>query len=142
MAVGITVDGLEQLVRGLEAAPRIIVEEMDDALSTILGDVTRDLASYPPPPPQSTYVRTGDLGRGWTEANERLVARANGSVSLRLTNNVEYASLVQGPDQTAVHQGTGWRTAEEVMASREPDILRTGLQAYARAADRIAKGET
>lgn len=65
------------------------------------------------PPPNSDYVRTGNLGRSWT------AHKTPQGVTVR--NDVRYASYVQGPQgksgrsggQTAVMAGKGWMSITE-----------------------------
>lgn len=97
-------------------------------VKTILTHITNeylsrmqiDLNHYPPPPPGSTYKRTGALGRGWLHRTEG----AQGVV--RLENAVPYATYVQGPRQAWMHVGR-WATVEEVWA-RYHDAMTTDLR--------------
>jgi hypothetical protein len=64
------------------------------------------IAPYPPPPPQSRYQRTNNLGRGW--------AIRGIPYGAELENRVFYSRPVQGtPGQTGQHRATGWVSEEQ-----------------------------
>lgn len=80
---------------------------------------------YPPKPPGSTYVRTGDYGRGWKPGFQR----DGGDLVATVTNDdVDYASLVGSPDQTSQHASTGWPRIDEVAEGERLNVGAT-LQA-------------
>jgi len=73
--------------------------------------VQAEMADYPSPPPQSTYRRTGTLGRRWTTDVERIGDTVRGKVG----NVTEYAPFVQAEKfQAAIHRGR-WQTDERVL---------------------------
>lgn len=78
------------------------------------------MSVYPPERPGSTYVRTGDLGRGW-----RVVASAE---RIRVRNDtVPYAVFVQGSYRRWFHKETGWKTPREVWNERG-EVIRTAIR--------------
>ncbi len=77
--------------------------------------VKAELVKYPPPIPSSSYVRTGDLGRGWQITGPNM--SPSGLVT-RVNNSVEYVGWVYGDEagegQAAVHEGR-WPLIAEVV---------------------------
>ncbi len=68
---------------------------------------------YPPPPANSTYVRTYVLANGWT-------ASTYNQLGVRIENRTEYAGYVVGrADQTGqarIHSGRWWLFAQRIIA--------------------------
>lgn len=88
------------------------------SLDLLLARVTQ----YPPPPPNSTYVRGGpgsqNLGQKWTVQVERFSDGVEGIIG----NNVTYGPYVQSRDMQAwMHQGR-WDTIEDI-AEDELDMI-------------------
>ena len=87
------------------------------------------IAKYPPKPPQSTYRRTGRLGRSWKTqvyAKKALVG-----------TSIKYAPYVQvSATQASFHKRTGWVTIEQVAKAIEPKAR----QIIAQAIDKITRG--
>lgn len=93
-----------------------------------LEEMQGELAEYPAPPPGSTYVRTGTLGRLWV---------INGSqwTGLRwyLRNATPYVRLVEDKDeQRDVHRRTGWPTWQSVVARHEGPLAAEAEEALAK----------
>ena len=112
----ITIEGLEKLARKL-GNPRIKANCLT-AMKKATMLIHHQVAAYPPVPPFSRYVRTGMLGRGWgtkswTESND---------VKGEVRNNVEYAPLVQGPEQKLFHKTTGWKRLDATAETQMPEI--------------------
>lgn len=84
---------------------------------------------YPPPPPASTYVRTGDLGRRWTTNT-----RAFGETIVTSTANVtRYARYVQAEGQQArVHRGR-WQT-DELALTHQRGVIEGNISSALRSA--------
>ena len=83
--------------------------------------IVKELKEYPPPPLGSTYVRTGNLGRGWT-----ITSRSNGYT---LRNPVSYTKYVHGNayglEQAWMHAGR-WRLLRDEVeeeAAKLPDEI-------------------
>jgi len=88
-------------------------------LEGVGAQLNTDLATYPPPPPDSTYRRTGTLGRAWTHEETASLL----SVQTALGNVTPYARFVQDEDyQADVHQGR-WQTTADVLERREQWII-------------------
>lgn len=114
----ITASQLDDFIRDFPAEAMKAAEIAMKAAVTVLHE---SLPGYPPPPEGSTYVRTGTLGRGWTESVE--VTRPWEVVG-SLGTNVPYAPWVVGPDfpgeeiqgrtmyQAKVHVDRWWQLNE------------------------------
>jgi len=84
------------------------------AVNEIGATFATDLAKYPPPPENSTYRRTGNLGRSWTHVQKVDLFGFRSTIG----NVREYAPLVQDRDRQAnVHQGR-WQTIQDVQEDR------------------------
>lgn len=91
-------------------------ERSYNKLADVLLD---DVRSYPPPPPNSQYVRTFALRNGWTLG----ILKVGGGFAIELFNKVPYAKYVVGSlaqaleaassFQAMVHQGR-WRLVSEI----------------------------
>lgn len=83
-----------------------------------------DLRTYPSPPASSTYRRTGTLRAGWVANVE--------TAGIQVSNTTPYAKWVQDErSQTAVHQRTGWPTAQATArktADKIVDDLAEGIR--------------
>ena len=121
MPTGITVKGLDELLAKMRAFPdklnAAIKSKMDDALLVLWENVP----AYPPEPEDSSYTRTGTLGRtlGSSEGGGKGGAYPDiyevhplGSASGyegRFGTNLDYApSVVDPEEQAAVHRGRWW----------------------------------
>jgi hypothetical protein len=132
--LSISITGVDRLVRnlGLATAQAVLTPPTERA-TTRLKD---DLKEYPPPPPGSGYVRTGDLGRGWKSRRPRatatgLTGEVYNAVRSRRTRK-PYAMFVQkAGEQAAIHRGR-WQTDADVVAANRRDIE----QDFARAIDK------
>lgn len=85
---------------------------------------------YPPPKPNSSYIRTGDLGRGWSRTNVR--ETSNGLI-VTVHNEMYYSVRVhgdeQGMGQWEMHEDTGWPLVAEVLREDYRDRLRRVIRA-------------
>lgn len=61
------------------------------------------------------------LGRKWT-------VQADGDKRVVVGNNASYGPLVQGPQQTAYHQQTGWQTTDDVVAAEAGVVTEIVMQ--------------
>lgn len=74
---------------------------------------------YPPPPPNSSYIRTGNLGRSW-KRRTILNSRTLGKV---FSDHPDYNKFVQGGStQAGIHRGR-WQTDDSVASESENEIL-------------------
>lgn len=111
LATKVTIQGdqefyttLTELVKPANMAP---------AMERAGARLRTELAKYPPPPKNSTYRRTGKLGRSWTHrVNINLL-----TTTALLGNNTPYAPDVQGEGtQVPIHQGR-WQTDLQVLTA-------------------------
>lgn len=112
---------------------------LHDPMEAGLALLHDDMARYPAPPSGSTYRRTGDYGRAFTE---RIVPQGNGlygelgnAVRSRRTGRGYGPYVGDEHRQAKVHQGR-WRTDLEAMQRNEPQIRSYFDQALQRVADR------
>jgi hypothetical protein len=94
-------------------------------------------ADYPPQPPNSSYRRTGTLGRLWTAATPTVTVRGH-VLDARIENATPYGPQVQDPDaQRPVHRGR-WQTTEDVVAQHMDEVEHLTAQAGVEIVERIA----
>ncbi len=120
MKTSVTITGVDTILRDLDA---IRVEALRAEVAAVLREVAADAGDYSKAPerPGQRYVRSGDLGRGWTDAVPVVDVRGD-AIDGRLENDVSYAPWVQGAeDQTAVFAGR-WRTDDQVADAWEDRI--------------------
>ena len=113
----IEIKGLDKLFKKLDAVQAIQVLEKPMARS--LFRLMRPMQSYPAPPPDSTYTRTGTYGRRW---RTKVTSSANGVVG-KVGNNVAYAPYVGSRMfQANVHRGR-WTTDADAVQQNEAAIV-------------------
>lgn len=110
-----TITGVDAVLRDLAG---IRLDAIKGDVTDILDDIALDAAHYPPELPGQRYIRTGDLGRGWTDSVPLMQGDATSLLAV-LTNSVSYGPEVMGAeDQRAIFVGR-WRTTEQIMAAWE-----------------------
>lgn len=108
-----SITGAEDIQRTLDG---IRLDAISGDVSALLDEIAADAAHYPPA--IGTYVRTGDLGRGWTDSTPLMQSDAASLLAV-LTNSVPYGPFVQGTeDQASVHAGR-WRTTDQIVDAWE-----------------------
>lgn len=140
--------GFEQFQRDLEALQKALDREFPDgAMDSLSNAAHRGLlllatyaAEYPPAPSNSSYIRTGTLGRLWATATPR-VTMSGHVLDARIRNATPYGPLVQQRgQQRRVHRGR-WQTTDDVMEQHlnevEPLIARAGGEIVARIASAV-----
>lgn len=121
--ITIEVRGLEKALRMLEKGQRGVERALRDAVNRTLLLLQDRIAMYPPPPPNSTYRRTGTLGRRWMTARPHIFVKKRMLEGV-IGNNTRYAPYVQARDtQARVHRGR-WRTIEDVIEQSRDDAQR------------------
>ena len=119
-----TVD-VSEAVRKLD--PKNIEHALEQGIADVAGTLQSDMQQYPPPPPASTYMRTGKLGRSWTR---KITKNPTGAIIG--SQGVGYARYVQDHDyQAAIHRGR-WQTTEMIARKRLHDIKASIERALAR----------
>lgn len=117
-----TWEGVEELRKLIEELPLLALEAAEPAMVDAVMFLYGHLPEYPPEPPNSSYVRTGTLGRRFTTD----VIPEFSSVSGELGTNLNYAPWVVGDDfpgseingvtkyQAKVHQGRWWQFGDVI----------------------------
>ena len=123
MRITITVNNLDRVTRKIDGLARM---DYLKGVASAGADVLRaDLRKYPPPPPDSTYRRTGTLGKSWTKKVSGGPAGWLAGVGSRLG----YAPYVQDEARQAkVHQGR-WQTVQSVAKDRRDEVVRFVVRA-------------
>jgi hypothetical protein len=85
------------------------------ALRLYALDAQSEISTYPQS--ESSYVRTGELGRFWTQK----VQQRGPDLVARIGNKKRYAARVQGSQQEELFRGFGW-----------PNIVDTNRKVWAR----------
>jgi hypothetical protein len=117
----VTYRGIDEIIRGFGVLPREVAVTVRRALDPVWRDMKGALASYPAERPGQRYKRTGNLGRGWTEARPAYVVKADGGIDARITNPVSYTDQVQGDAQMIWFKGR-WTLASTIVTEFEGDI--------------------
>jgi hypothetical protein len=121
----ITIQGIAALEQKLAAA--VASGTLQRAMVRALARVQATLQRYPAPPANSSYVRTGDLGRSWVSSTpifsgSTLMGTVDNAVRGRRSGQ-PYAQWVQGQEtQAAIHAGQ-WITDAEALQQNAPAIL-------------------
>lgn len=142
ITLSIAITGADALTDRLRRAPDIADDALRAELEPFAGDLADLLADYPPEPTNSTYQRTGRLGRGWKVAGQQAKADGSGgNLEIRLFNGaVDYDTWVQhAPDQAAVHQGR-WMTDREIADLGRDSLPGVGQRVARRIRDGITGG--
>jgi len=112
----------------LEGAPRAKrkLNDLDDISDILRKPMDRALfrlaekmSVYPPPPPGSTYRRTGTYGRRWTTASREIRTATATRIEGRIGNNTVYGPVVGSKQfQAKIHKDR-WGTDESVAEKEE-----------------------
>jgi hypothetical protein len=122
--VAIQIQGVQQLVQRLGRAAAF--QTLTAPMLRATARLQRRLATYPSPPPASTYKRTGNLGRSWTSRISTSANQLEGSVgnAVRGPRGRAYGPFVQGArTQASIHRGR-WITDEQALDQERPSIER------------------
>ena len=123
---GITIDVSEALKK---LDPKDIKPAIYATLHSVGDVLLLDIAKYPPALPDSTYKRTGTLGKGWK------TAVSQDPLGAVVGNPTAYGPYVQDADkQAAIHRGR-WQTTKDVALRKEFTIkllIQNALAAWAR----------
>jgi len=113
----VEVRGLDKLQRKFDMSDDVVKRESHDAMESAVALVHDRAGSYPPAPPNSSYVRTGTLGRRFAHR----VTHFSGGVKGYVTNPIPYAPYVRGEEQAAVHAGR-WATMKQIVEEKRGAI--------------------
>ena len=128
--VTITVEGLDALLKKFGTANKVVNAEIKKAMTKAVYFLQSKVAVYPPPPPTSTYRRTGTLGRSITSEVKGIGGEIHGIVGTA----IPYAPYVIGPKQAAFHKGR-WKQMAEHAKEQAGKIE----EFFAKAAEAITK---
>jgi len=105
----------------INRAPAKLSDAMLGGMNDATALVLRELKTYPPPPPNSTYKRTRSLSNSWHKEIEGSGLQIRGIVGSN-QNIAPYNRWVQDEDvQAEVHRGR-WQTAQDVLQRNEQNI--------------------
>jgi hypothetical protein len=133
LSFDVAVQGLAPLLAALREYPEIARPELEQAASAALLSLIPSLADYPAAPGNSTYRRTGNLGRMWTAARPEFAPMQSG-FEASIGNSASYGPFVQGDEQAKMHQGR-WKTAQAIAEAHQAEIERY----FEGALDRVAQ---
>ena len=128
MRVTIYVKNLDAVTRKLDQINRgAYLADVGRAAGTVIRN---EMRRYPPPPPNSTYRRTGTLGKSWNVTNMR-GGKQGGWVS-QIGTRLNYAPYVQDATRQAqVHQGR-WQTIQDVAQDKRDEVVNFVVKAIRR----------
>lgn len=137
MAAGVVITGLDPIITRSKEFKRELASEIRKAQAIVRKSIVSQRTVEPPPPPNSTYQRTGQLSRGWERAVPILT---NDGTIMQLINSVTYMPFVQDADeQAAVHQDR-WETNQQIADDNEGAAQQAFEDASARACAWVEKG--
>lgn len=114
-----SITGANEVIQDLA---RFRLDAIQAEVGAILDDMAKEAADYPPELPGQRYVRTGDLGRGWTDGQNMFPQSGPTMLEAVRENSVSYGPEVQGvDDQAKIHQGR-WKTTDALMADWEARV--------------------
>ena len=116
--VTIQIKGIDELIRKLGRAEGM--KHLRAPMQRAVYRLQARMAQYPAQRPNSSYRRTGTLGRKWTSKIEQ----GNGIIRGKVGNNASYAPLVQSYQfQARIHRGL-WQTDRYVVDTEYRTIVR------------------
>lgn len=121
-----TIYGLEKLDKKLKRIKRDVRPELEAATDEALGYVHSTVPGYPPPPPLSTYRRTGTLGRSITTEVKSIGRQVVGAIGTNLVYSpwvISKEELLDGRGpQAEVHEGRWW-TLQGVVERAKDEVI-------------------
>ena len=125
-------DEAERLVAALEAeASGGAMSELQVVATQALMLLGTYAAEYPPQSADSSYRRTGTLGRLWTAAVPQVTVGGH-VLDARISNATPYGPYVQDRDRQAAQHRDRWKTTdkivEEHVAEVGPLLARAGYE--------------
>ncbi len=116
--VSIQIKGVDELIRKLGKVEG--TKHLRPPMQRAVYRLQARMAQYPAQRTNSSYRRTGTLGRKWTSKIEQ----GNGSITGKVGNNASYAPLVQSYRfQARIHRGL-WQTDRYVVDTEYRTIVR------------------
>lgn len=130
MQAQIEIRGLDRVRRKLERMKQSIRPQMEKATREAIHYVHSQVPAYPPPPPTSTYRRTGTLGRSVTVFQHHApgalsrVEPLGDEVRGVIGTAIEYApDVIDERHQARMHKGR-WYTLQRVVRQATVGIKR------------------
>ena len=130
MKIEVQVKGLVEILKRMAAFPAQLDAVMAKTLEAVLLTVHENVLPYPPEPPNSTYTRTGTLGRslgaGGTMPDIYEVRPMGAGSMARFGTRLEYAPYVIGDrdsEQAWMHKDRWW-TLPDIAKRAEDKIKR------------------
>ena len=122
----ITVSNLDAVTRKLDRLDSgAYLQGVADAGAQLLR---AEMRKYPPPPPNSTYRRTGTLGKSWAQ---KVTGGPSGWLAV-VGTRLNYAPYVQDMNRQAeIHQGR-WQTIQSVASDKRDEIFNFVRKAISR----------
>lgn len=118
---GRDIDELRRRIRNAD-----VKHEAAKAMRQSLLDIQAEAGDYPPAPANSSYVRTGTLGRKWTTKVEVRRNNVRGVISSDAVNDQGqyYGQWVKGPEkQRPLFERIGWQTLLEDFQQQRDKII-------------------
>ena len=124
------VKGLRELIASMTAYPAELVKTMSVGMSASLNIFWENVPPYPPARPESTYDRTGTLGKSLGSDQQggatgqpsvyRIHQLGGGNFEGTFGTNLDYAPYVIGDTtQAEVHKGVWWQMQNVAARSTE-----------------------
>ena len=130
---------LERVKAALEAEfPGGAMGELETVAMQALMLLATYAAEYPPAPADSSYRRTGTLGRLWVAASPHVTVGGH-VLDARIRNATPYGPYVQDPDRQAKQHRGRWRTTDQVVEEHAEEIAPLLAQAGYRMVARVAE---
>ena len=128
MRMTITVKNLDAVQRKIDGIQR---GDYLQGVASAGADVLRaEMRRYPPAIPDSTYRRTGTLGKSWTKQLMR--GGRDGGWLAQIGTRLNYAPYVQDEARQAkVHQGR-WQTVQSVAKDKRNEVVKFAQAAIRR----------
>lgn len=158
MSVTMEIKGIKKIKARWKNFPKWYREVSRQAMNGAMQIIWSEVPSYPPPPSDSKYIRTGTLGRSIgmsTGAHPSLgksmggkpdifrVKQSAGMTQGNFGTRLNYAQYVIGSEeQSKVHRDAWWTLDGTVKKAAEPrikDVFAKAFKALARALDGAAK---
>lgn len=130
----IEVRGLEEIINRMRGFPQQYSAAVNKTMQAVLLYIWSKVPGYPPASPNSSYIRTGTLGRslgssigGGRSGQPDIyqVVQNGGFSEARFGSRLQYAPRVIGDrdlEQAAVHQGRWWTIPQTLLFSVEAGI--------------------
>lgn len=118
----LVVEGLDELRRRFQQWPEKFSAVVRKTLETSLLKLEESVPEYPPEPVNSSYTRTGTLGRTLSAGaadNIHEVTQTGGYSEASFGTRLEYAQYVIGDSPAWMHKGRWWRLVDVLEKSKD-----------------------